>query len=372
VSEGTVPADQTSNRLQLLLGATIGVGKTVAMLHEGQRRRAAGADVVVALVETHGRAETEAAIGDLEVLPRHPVPYHGVAWPVLDVDGIVARRPDVALVDELAHRNPPTWRHPDRWEDVAELLDAGITVVTTVNIRQLQTVAEIAAGITGTPPRAVVPDEFVRRGDVALIDTTAELLRQRVAAGLIVAPDRADAALSYAFRPDRIAALRELALLWLADRVEAELEEYLARHTVTRVGVGRERVVVGVSAAVNSARVIDRAAQLARRMLATLHGVHVVPDDGLAHTTPSTLADHRARLEAEGAELSIVRADSVAAGLTSAVERYNATQLVVGAPSQRRLVSLASGSLLSLVRHGIDCDLHVVARPTGPPKGHGG
>jgi two-component system sensor histidine kinase KdpD len=367
--EATRPSEERQNPLRVLLGATVGVGKTVAMLREGHRLRSEGADVVVALVETHGRPATEAGVGDLEVLPRRPIPYRGVVWQELDLDGVIARKPDVALIDELAHRNPPTSRHQDRWEDVRDILDAGIRVITTINIRQLRSVAEIAAGITGTPPRAVVPDEFVRSGDVELIDVSPEVLRQRVAAGLIVPQERIDAALSYAFRADHIGALRELALLWLAGRVEDELDDYLARHGIARLPVGRERILVAVSESGSSAHVIDRAVQIAKRMLAAIQGVHVIPDDGLVRSTSRTLDGHRTRLEANGGELTIVRADSVADRLASAAGRFRATQLVIGAPARRNLVSVASGSAVALLRRGLDCDMHLVARNAGAGGG---
>ena len=207
-----------------------------------------------------------------------------------------------------------------------------------------------------------MPDDFVRSGDVDFVDVSPETLRHLVAAGLVVPSDRIQAALSYAYRPDRISALRELALLWLADRVEAELEEYLVRHRVTRLPIGRERVLVAVSTTAHTARVIDRAVYIARRMTGTLHGVHIIPDDGLVHSTPTALDEHRKRLEANGGELSIVRADSIAEGLAGAAGRFRATQLVLGAPSRRNLVSLARGSLVAPLRRGLDCDFHLVTR----------
>src|SRR5438552_2151103 len=207
--------------LRIYLGAAPGVGKTYAMLNEGRRRGSRGTDVVVAYVETHGRANTAAQIGDLEVVPRHVVTYRGSEFEEMDVDAVIARAPAVALVDELAHTNVPGSRNEKRWQDVEALLQAGIDVISTVNIQHLESVNDVVERITGVQQRETLPDEVVRRADqVELVDSTPEALRRRMAHGNIYKPEKVDAALANYFRPGNLAALRELALLWFADKVD--------------------------------------------------------------------------------------------------------------------------------------------------------
>jgi two-component system sensor histidine kinase KdpD len=206
-------------RLRVYLGAAPGVGKTYAMLTEGQRRRARGTDVVAALVETHGRRLIAALAEGLELVPRRTMSYRGASFTEMDTDAVLARRPQVALVDELAHTNVPGCRNAKRWQDVDELLDAGIDVITTLNIQHLESLNDVTEQITGVTQHETVPDEVVRRAEqIELVDMTPEALRRRMAHGNVYPPDRIDAALTHYFRPGNLTALRELALLWLADR----------------------------------------------------------------------------------------------------------------------------------------------------------
>src|SRR5690242_11238357 len=201
------------------------------MLNEGRRRHARGTDVVVGLVETHGRRLTAAQIGELEIVPRKEITYRGAVFEEMDTDAVLARRPTVALVDELAHTNVPGSRHEKRWQDVDDLLDAGIDVITTVNIQHLESLNDVIERITGVHQRETVPDDVVRRADqVELVDMSPEALRRRMAHGNIYPPERVDAALGNYFRPGNLAALRELALLWVADRVEENLQNYMEAH----------------------------------------------------------------------------------------------------------------------------------------------
>ena len=237
-------------RLRVYLGAAPGVGKTYAMLDEGRRRSGRGTDVVVGLVETHGRARTAAAIGDLEVVPRRRVSYRGLQTEEMDLDAVLVRRPTVALVDELAHTNVPGGRNPKRWQDVQELLDAGIDVITTVNIQHLESLNDVVEGITGIRQRETVPDAVVRAADaVELVDMSPPALRRRLAHGNVYPADRVDTALAHYFREGNLAALRELALLWLADRVDEGLERYRGSHGIEATWATRERVLAGVSGA---------------------------------------------------------------------------------------------------------------------------
>src|SRR5690348_4541005 len=211
-------------QLRIYLGAAAGVGKTYAMLNEGRRRAGYGQDVVVGYVEPHRRPKTTEQIGDLEVVPRKKVEYRGSALGEMDIDAVLARRPQVALVDELAHTNAPGTRNAKRWQDVEELLEAGIDVVTTVNVQHLESLNDVVEKITGVPQRETVPDAVVRAADqVELVDMSAEALRRRLAHGNVYAPEKVDAALSNYFRAGNLTALRELALLWVADRVDDAL-----------------------------------------------------------------------------------------------------------------------------------------------------
>jgi two-component system, OmpR family, sensor histidine kinase KdpD len=209
------------------------VGKTFAMLDEGSRRHDRGTDVVVGFVETHRRPRTQAQLRDLEVLPRRRFDYRGTTFEEMDVDAVLARRPAVALVDELAHTNVPGSRNEKRWQDVDELLDAGIDVITTVNIQHLESLNDVVERIAGVQQRETVPDEVVRRADqIELVDMSPEALRRRMAHGNIYPPERVDAALANYFRPGNLAALRELTLLWVADRVEEGLQRYMESHGI--------------------------------------------------------------------------------------------------------------------------------------------
>ena len=203
-------------KLRIHLGAAPGVGKTFAMLNEGRRRRDRGTDVVVGYVETHGRENTAAQLEDLEIVPRRTLVHRGTAFEEMDIDAVLARRPAVVLVDELAHTNVPGSRHAKRWQDVSELLAAGIDVLSTLNIQHLESVNDVVERITGVKQQETIPDEFVRQADqVELVDMTPEALRRRMAHGNIYAPEKVDAALANYFRVGNLGALRELALLWV-------------------------------------------------------------------------------------------------------------------------------------------------------------
>src|SRR5438105_3507725 len=234
-------------RLRIYLGAAPGVGKTFAMLNEGKRRRARGTDVVVGLVETHGRANTAAEIGDLEVVPRRRIGYRGTDFEEMDVDAVLARKAQVALIDELAHTNVPGSRNEKRWQDVEEVLEAGIDVISTLNIQHLESLNDVVERITGITQRETIPDDVVRAADqVQLIDSTPEEIRRRMAHGNIYEPEKIDTALANYFRPGNLGALRELALLWVADKVDEGLDDYRERHGISEQWETRERVLVAI------------------------------------------------------------------------------------------------------------------------------
>ena len=220
-------SEGSRGQLRIYLGNAAGVGKTYAMLGEGHRRAERGTDVVVGFVETHGRTHTEELVEGLEVVPRARLPYRGSMFEEMDLDAVLARRPEVVLVDELAHSNIPGSTHAKRWQDVEDLLDAGIDVISTVNIQHLESLNDVVEKITGVPQRETLPDAVVRAADqVELVDMTPEALRRRMAHGNIYPPEKIDAALTNYFRTGNLTALRELALLWLADRVDEGLQRY--------------------------------------------------------------------------------------------------------------------------------------------------
>src|SRR5262245_53960896 len=237
-------------QLRIYLGAAPGVGKTFAMLCEARRAKERGRDVVIGFVEVHGRSHTAEQIGELEILPRKQMTYRGTTFEEFDVDAILARRPTRVLVDELAHTNVPGSRNAKRWQDVEELLDAGIDVISTVNIQHLESLHDVVERIPGIQHRETVPAEVARRADqVELVDQTPQALRRRLAHGNVYAPEKVDAALANYFREGNLGALRELALLWVVDKVDVALEQYRERHRITEPWETRERVVVALTGA---------------------------------------------------------------------------------------------------------------------------
>ena len=325
-------------QLRVYLGAAPGVGKTYKMLEEGHRRAARGTDVVIGYVECHGRRHTEARIGDLEVIGRQTVNYRGSAFTELDLDAILARRPEVALIDELAHTNVPGARNAKRWQDIQQLLAAGITVITTVNIQHLESLNDVVHQITGVPQRETVPDEIVRRAEqIELVDMTPEALRRRMAHGNIYQPERIDASLGNYFRVGNLTALRELALLWLADKVDDQLDRYRAEHNIQRTWEARERVVVALTGGPEGDTIIRRAARIsARTKGADLLAVHVARNDGLAGASPAHLARQRVLVESLGGTYHQVVGNDIPAALLDFARGVNATQLVLGASRRGR------------------------------------
>ena len=330
-------------RLRIYLGAAPGVGKTYAMLCEGHRRGERGTDVVVGLVETHGRARTAELLEGLEIVPRRTVTYRGAAFTELDVDAVIARRPSVALVDELAHTNAPGSRNAKRWQDIDDLLDAGIDVISTVNIQHLESVNDVVQHITGIPQRETVPDEVVRRADqVELVDMAPEALRRRLAHGNVYLPEKVDAALANYFRVGNLTALRELALLWLADEVDEQLDRYRAEHGIADTWEARERVVVALTGGPEGDTLVRRAARIAARTKgADLLAVHVTRADGLASGgDPALLARQRALVESMGGTYHQVVGDDIPRALLDFARGVNATQLVLGASRRGRIAQI--------------------------------
>src|SRR5438552_11529558 len=266
-------------RLRVYLGSVAGSGKTYAMLNEGHRRESRGTDVVVGYVETHGRAQTQAQLGDLEVIPRKKVTYRGVTLEEMDTEASIARHPRVALIDELAHTNVAGSKHAKRYQDVLEILDAGINVVTTVNIQHLESLNDLVASITGVRVRETLPDRILDQADeVELIDISPYALRQRMRHGNIYPPDRIEASLNNFFRERNLTALRELALRRTAEKTEAQLQQYMTEHGINELWPASERVLVGFDSRPHTREVIRDAWRLAHGLHADLIAVSIQPE----------------------------------------------------------------------------------------------
>jgi two-component system sensor histidine kinase KdpD len=351
-------------RLRVYLGAAAGVGKTYALLSEGHRRGERGADVVVAFAETHGRPQTAALLDGLEAIPRRKLSYRDAEFEEMDLDAVLARKPQIALVDELAHTNVPGSRNEKRWQDVAELLDAGIDVISAVNVQHLESVTDVVEQITGVTQRETVPDAVVRAADqVELVDMTAEALRRRMAHGNIYPPEKIDAALTNYFRAGNLSALRELALLWLADKVDEGLQRYRAEHGITGTWEARERVVVALTGGPEGDTLIRRAARVAARSSGgDLLAVHVTTSDGLTGANPGSLARQRQLVESLGGSYHQVVGDNISEALLTFAKAENATQLVLGASRRSWLLAMLTGPGIGsrTIRDSGAIDVHIV------------
>ena len=359
------PAGSRRGHLRVLLGAAPGVGKTYTMLEEGRRLADTGKDVVVAIVETHGRAATEAQVVGLEVLPRVDIVHRGVTLSEMDLPAVLARKPEYALVDELAHTNAPGSLNAKRWQDVHALLDAGINVYSTVNIQHIESLGDVVQQITGVPQRETIPDSVLRSADqIEVVDLAPQALRDRLGEGLVYPEARIDAALSHFFRLGNLTALRELALLWLADEVDSALQQYREAQGISSKWEARERIVVAVTGGPEGETLVRRGARIAARASGgELFAVHVTAADGLAGPDPAALADQRALVESLGGSFHQVVAEQAPTALVQFARSVNATQLVVGASRRGRLASVLGGAGIgaSVIRLAGDIDVHIVS-----------
>jgi two-component system, OmpR family, sensor histidine kinase KdpD len=365
----------TRGQLRIYLGAAPGVGKTFAALEEAHRRAERGTDVVVGFVETHGRERTADLVKGLETVPRHTIAYRGGRFEEFDLDAVLARAPKVALVDELAHTNVPGSRNAKRWEDIDELLDAGIDVISTVNVQHLESLNDVVAQITGVPQRETVPDEVVRRADqVELADITPEALRRRMLHGNVYPAEKIDAALANYFRVGNLTALREIALLWLADKVEDQLEQYREDQRITATWESKERVVVALSGGDEGDTLIRRAARIAARSGgADLKAVYIASGDGLASARSArNLARQRNLIEDLGGSYHQVVGDSIPDALLEFARGVNATQLVLGASRRGRFAQLLSrGVGVTATAKSGPIDVHLVTHERVASVKHG-
>lgn len=361
-------------RLRVLLGAAPGVGKTYEMLEEGRRLQGEGRDVVIAVVETHGRAETQAQMTGLVEVPRQVLSHRGVELTEMDVDAVIARAPQIALVDELAHTNAPGARNAKRWQDVDDLRDAGIDVITTVNVQHIESLNDVVEQITGIVQRETVPDAVVRGADqTEVVDLAPQSLRDRLSAGLIYPAERIDAALSNYFRLGNLTALRELALLWLADEVDSALKTYRTEHGIQGTWHARERVVVALTGGAEGDTLIRRGARIAARSAGgELLAVHVSSQDGLRSEAPGALTAQRALVESLGGSYHQVVGDDVPHALVDFARSVNATQLVIGVSRRGRLATAFTGPGIgaTVVRESGDIDVHIVTHAAAGGRLH--
>ncbi|MFB7667533.1 ATP-binding protein [Kitasatospora sp. NPDC056138] len=351
-------------KLRVYLGSAPGVGKTYRMLDEARRRQERGADVVVGYIECHGRRHTENMLAGLDIVPRLTRTYRETEFQEMDLEAVLVRRPTVVLVDELAHTNIPGGRNAKRWQDIDELLDAGIDVITTVNIQHLESLNDVVQKITGIPQRETVPDEVVRRADqIELVDMAPQALRRRMAHGNVYKAEKVDAALSNYFRVGNLTALRELALLWVAGRVDEGLRDYRASHNIDRVWETRERVVVALTGGPEGETLIRRAARIADRTAGgELLAVHVTKSDGLAGASPGALAQQRQLVETLGGSYHVVVGDDIPTALLAFARGRDATQLVLGTSRRGRITRFLTGPGIgeTTVDASEDIDVHMV------------
>jgi len=363
LAEAVAPAGQ----FRIYLGAVAGVGKTYAMLNEAKRRLNRGTDIVVGFVETHGRVHTQELLEGFEIIPRKKVDHRGAAFEEMDLDAVLARRPAVALVDELAHTNVPgSGRNPKRWQDVMELLEAGIAVITTVNIQHLESIADAVERITKVAVRERVPDWVVRKADqIELVDSSPEQLRRRMLHGNIYPAPKVPEALTHFFRAENLTALRELALRFLADETEEELLAYLHRHAVSQLWETTERILVGVTGAPGSDGVLRRAARMASRAKAEFDAVYVAGTDASVEHRRSELDALKQLTTDLGGQWHELRADDPVQAMLDFARSQQTTQIVLGSSRRSRWEELTKGNVLRrIIREASDADVdvHIIAR----------
>jgi two-component system sensor histidine kinase KdpD len=357
--------DQERTRLRIYIGAAPGVGKTYAMLKEAHALRARGLDVVAGLVETYGRTDTDAQIRNLEIVPKRQVEYRGTTLEEMDVDAIIRRKPQVCVIDELAHSNVPGSRNPKRFQDVLEVLDAGIHVMTAVNIQHLETLNDAVARVTGVRVRETVPDTFIDRADEVInVDVTVEELRNRLREGKVYRPEKVEQALGNFFRKGNLSTLRELALRAVADEVGEKAASYRAREGLEPALIP-ERVMVCMSSNAAAPRVIRTGARIAGRLGAKWFAVYVeTPGERpgrIRSTDSSALAENITLAESLGATVVRVKAERPAEGLIAFAQREGVTHVIFGQSARSRWELVWRGSTLDRFLSGVpDAAVQVV------------
>lgn len=352
-------------RLKIFFGFAPGVGKTFAMLQDARSRKKEGADVVVGVVETHRRAETEALIENLEILPRREVPYHGVRLHEFDLDAALARRPALILVDELAHTNAPGSRHAKRWQDVEELLSAGIDVHTAINVQHVESLSDVVSQITGVIVHETVPDSLLERADeLELIDLPPEELIDRLNEGKVYLPEQAGRAIESFFRKGNLIALRELSLRRTADRVAAQMVDYRRDQAIQKVWHASESLLVAVGPSPSSARLVRATKRMAESQHADWYAISV---EGPAHARltledKNRIAQTLRMAEQLGAKTATVSGDRLSDTILKFAREHNITKIVAGKPLRRGIRDRLFGSIVDeLIWNCGEIDIYVIS-----------
>jgi len=358
-------AHERRGRLKVFLGAVAGVGKTYAMLQAARERKNEGVDVIVGWVDTHGRAETEALLPGLEILPRRPIEYRGQVLTEFDLDLALTRRPTLVLVDELAHTNVSGSRHAKRWQDVMELLEAGISVYTTLNIQHVESLNDVVAQITGVVVRETLPDSVLEQADeVELIDLPPEDLLQRLKDGKVYVPEQAAEAARNFFRKGNLIALRELALRRTADRVDVQMRDYMRDHAIRKTWPVTERIIACVGAGPHSVRVVRAAKRFADTLRAEwiVAYVETPAHARLSDLDQARLAETLRLAEQLGAETAVLSGHRASDEILAHARRRNASKIVVGKPEHRRWRHRLFGTIADdLIRGAGDTDVYVIS-----------
>ncbi|MGE0120063.1 MAG: DUF4118 domain-containing protein [Dongiaceae bacterium] len=357
-------AREGRGKLKIFLGAAPGVGKTYEMLQSARRRKTEGVDVVIGVVETHGRQETEALLDGLEAVPCRRLTYEGRTLSEMDIDAILARRPQLVLVDELAHTNAPGSRHPKRYLDVQELLAAGIDVYTTVNIQHVESLNDIVAQITHVRVRETVPDQIVDQAEVEVIDLTPDDLIQRLREGKVYVPDQAERALKHYFSPGNLTALRELALRRAAERVDEQMVSYMQAHAISGPWPAGERVLVCVNEGPEVGQLVRYAKRVADRLRGPWTALHVETgrDQRLGEAARDRISEALRLAERLGADAITIPGHRVADDLLAYARENNATQIIIGQSLRSRWFELLHGSVVrELLRNAGSISVHVIA-----------
>jgi two-component system, OmpR family, sensor histidine kinase KdpD len=357
--------ESTAAKLKIFFGPYPGVGKTFAMLEAARERKREGQDVVVGLVETHGRPETAALLKDLEILPRKEIAYKGITLQEFDLDAALARKPNLIVLDELAHTNPEGSRHAKRWQDVEELLDAGISVYTTLNVQHWESLNDIVAQITGVRVRETVPDSFLQKAhEVELVDLPPADLLKRMTEGKVYVADQAIRAAENFFQLGNLIALRELALRHTAERVDAEMQEFKTRYAISKILPVRDRLLVGITASPHSARLVRATLRLATSLRCEWITVYVqTPEhEKLPADQKARIIDTLRLAERLGGETVVHTGQNVSEELLNYARQRNVTKIVVGKPSEPRWKEFLFGSIVNdIARSSGEIDLYVIS-----------
>jgi two-component system sensor histidine kinase KdpD len=361
---------QGRGKLKIFMGYAAGVGKTYAMLEAAHQRKAESIDVVVGYVETHKRAETDALLKGLEILPRKEIEYHGTRLSEMDVDAVLKRHPQLALVDELAHTNAPGSRHPKRFQDVEELLEAGINVYTTFNIQHLESLNDIVKQITGVTVRETVPDSIVdEASEIELIDLPPDELLQRLKEGKVYVPEQAARAIEQFFRIGNLTALREMTMRRAAERIDDQMRDYMERRAIPGPWAAKDRLMVAVSSHPVSERLVRAARRLSEELDAEWFAVNVeTPNRMKFSPTHSERVLHALSLaESLGAKVMTITGKTVPDAIIDFARKNNITKIIAGKPLRPRWLEALRGSLLDeIIRRSGPIDVYVISDPSGP------